>query len=153
MSSVNNKKFHPIVDEILHMIDGVAGMRVHTNVTVHTDDRASVDAYETKIVFASRPTYDGVYKLGDLPVYVDDGYTSVYFGNPLDLYFMFKKDTRVNAWNVMRHLLPSPTAIYNGQVVDVPTVYTNRGACGASDLFVDTTAKPAVFDELDVLVG
>lgn len=146
--SVTNDTVHPLVRDIMYMMDGVAGMRVHTHLPVHLGDRETVDDYQTQIAFAHRPTCDKVYKLGDLPVYIDDRYTTVYFGHPLELYVVINRDCTSNAWNILRHLLPSPTQIYNGKVVEIPS----GSAMRYNTLWVDTLAKPALFDNRDVLL-
>jgi hypothetical protein len=125
-----------IVREIAHMSDGL--VRINTVLPIHTHERSSPRDYETMVAF-SFPAVRS-YMLPRLPVYIDDGYTTLRFS---DTYVVFKKDPTDNPWNLLRTLMPIPDDIFNGCSNTFSTVA--RGV-----MFVDTRHKPSVFDGADV---
>lgn len=141
--SFNSSKPLPVVREIAHMVDGSAGMRVFTNLAVYSTNRTTVKDYENMIAF-SFPAVRS-YKLKDLPIYIDDNYTTVYYAKH-DLYAVFKRDLSHNVWNLVRPLLPSPDAIMNCPL-------SNHDVYHKGVMYVDTSAKPAIFDVYDVCIS
>ncbi|KAK3761544.1 hypothetical protein RRG08_010268 [Elysia crispata] len=139
-----------LVKEIAHMVDGAGGIRVHTHIPVHSSDRTCAEDYDSKVAFTHHPTTGKVFKLGPEPVYIDDQYTAVYFSYPHDFYAVFHKDLTHSAWNVVKHLLPTPEAVYNPSVSHIPRGRSRRPPANA--LWVNTAAKPALFDNEDVFV-
>lgn len=131
--------------DVAHASDGLRGISVLTYLTIHDEDRKCPADYDTKIAFSHQPKSGRVYKLGDLPVYIDDKYTSLYFSCPYDLFIIFRKDLTNNAWNLVKHLAPLPEVVYNPQVSPERTVVGDV-------TYVSTAFKPAVFDRNDILV-
>ena len=141
-----------LVEEICHMMDGVAGMKVHTHLPTYRDDRYVTEDYDTKIAFAFLPATGRGFKLENLPVYIDDRYTCIYFSHPYELYVIIQKNCWRNVWNILRHLMPAPETVFNGTVVNKPYLPPSRVVGIGEDVWVDTAGKPALFDNEDVLV-
>ena len=134
---------HPprIVREIAHMVDGTAGMRVFTNLFMHSTNRRTPKDYDSMVAFS----FDAprTYKLDGLPVYIDDRYMTVYYSK-YALYAVVKRDLSNNAWNIVRTLLPAPDVVMNAFGREHRTI--PRGM-----MYVDTEQKPALFDRQDVI--
>lgn len=140
--SFNSPKPPDVAREIAHMIGQPGGIEVRTSIEIHSRDRRTPDDYDTMVAFSfSAPN---TFRLHDLPVYVDDRHTSVYYAKN-NLYAIFKSNLADNAWNIVRHLLPAPDRVLNWKSGGYSR---ENGIEGVT--FVDTTAKPSVFDERDV---
>ena len=131
--------------EIAHMVGHPGGMKVLTSIKLHSRNRCVADDYNMMVAFSfSAPN---TFRLHNLPVYVDDRHTSVFYAK-YNMYAIFKSDLSDNAWNIVRHLLPAPDRVFNGRVIRYSCQSMPKGMT-----FVDTKSKPSVFDEQDVYLN
>lgn len=143
--SFNSPKPPDVAREIAHMV-GQPGVRVYTSISIHSRNRGKADDYDTMVAFSFSAPH--TFRLHNLPVYVDDRHTSVYYAKD-DLYAIFKSDLGDNAWNIVRHLLPAPDKVLNSKSGGgYGCLRSSTRIKGVT--FVDTAAKPSVFDEQDV---
>ena len=138
--SFNTSENPKVMKEIADMVGRPDGAIVHTSIEIYSRNRSQVSDYDNMICFSfSAPR---TYKLHNLPVYVDDKYTSVYYAKD-DLYAIFESDLTQNLWNIVRLLMPAPDEILNCK----KKYLTSRPA---SVTFVNTKTKSSVFDKQDV---
>ena len=139
----NSHKPPEVTKEIAYMLGHPGGVNVCTNIKIHSRNRCHAKDYDTMICFSfSAPR---TYRLHDnLPVYVDDRHSSVYYAKD-NLYAIFKKDLTDNVWNIVRYLLPAPDKVLNCSKNFLGARCINKGVT-----FIDTKAKCSVFDEQDV---
>lgn len=143
--SFNTPNPPKLAQRISHVVDNLCNLRVYTRITLQTGDRSRVADYDTKIAFCTPPKTNRVYGLKEVPVYIDDRYTTLYFSHPHNMYAIFLKDLTDNVWNVVRPLMPTPEVFYN------PAVTTSLTASGlARQVYVDTARKRAVFDKKEL---
>lgn len=135
MVSFCSKDTPEVVREIAHMTTGL--FSVYVDLPVHNRERRKPDDYDTMVAF-SFPAVR-TYKLPGVAVHIDDGYTTLRFG---DTYVIFKRDLSVNPWNLIHSLVRLPDEVFNG--------YDTTSSVAHGVLCVDTKEQPAVFDEVDV---
>lgn len=128
-----------VVREIAHMADKTL-FDIKTSISVHTRERQTADDYESMVAFSFPAAR--TYRLSELPVYIDDDFTTVRFSNA---FVIFKKDITDSPWNLLRTLMPLPDAVYNGYTRSSAGNLTTTGM-----IFVNISCKPAVFDADDV---
>ena len=121
-----SRPFPNLVQELVHAIDGIGGIRICTDIKLHSEDRTGPSDYDTKIAFNTHPNTNHVYKLGDLPVFIDDRYTTVYLSAPYDIYVLFKRKLYDSPWNLIKHVIPVPDIVYSPHVVALPITSSYR---------------------------
>ena len=144
--TVHDTPPHGLVKVIKKLLDGVEGIRILTKIDLHSDDRSSIEDYDKKIAFNTIPETKNVYRLGTLPVYIDNRNTTMYFGHPLDFYCISSNNFKLpNAWNIIKTLLPKPEIIYNPRIVSHAHDNINK----SGSIYVDTSVKKPMFDSED----
>ena len=137
-----------IKERLVSMMDGIQdSIRICTKVKVYEDERLRVTDYDRKVVFSRRPQHTkGVYRLAEVPLYIDSRYTTIYWGGDYQLYAIFPR-AGCCAWSIARHLLPVPDRLYNTTTRHVSPSIVQK------TFFVDSSAKPALFDHEDLRDG
>lgn len=144
-----NKIPNSLITSIKYILNNFQGIKIITKIDVHTKDRLSVDDYDKKIAFNFLPETGNVYKLGNFQIYVDNRYTTMYFGLPYDFFCIVSNNFKLpNAWNIVKTLLPKPETVYNPTIIAMPKKNINTNG----KLLIDTSLKSAVFDYVDLNV-
>ena len=146
--SFHSNKIHGIVEDIKTLFDGVGRISIKTCLDLHTQDRQTPEDYKIKVAFSIVPKTKNVYQLGELPVYIDDSYTSMYFTYPLDFFCIVKKNLLVpNAFNAIKSLLPKPEKVFNPRTIGFSESELKKGV---GKVYVDTADKEPMFDDSDL---
>ena len=143
----SNSEQPAVINTIKTMLHGVGSINVINSLPLHSTDRESVCDYSKKVAFSFFPDTKRVYKLDNIPVFIDISYTTLTFVQRGTVFYsIFKSDLTNNVWNVIRHLLPSPCRVYNS----VSSASFNTNFIGnETDFFVSSALKPALLDHDD----